>query len=347
MKKKEPASETSKIRVHLIHTNKYTPKEFKELKTLLSSEKGPIEFKYHVIDSDILEIEKWKILFSVCVDFRADAGINKSDFVIFLTTTKNEKNWFSGFEVDKKNGFIYCLDWEVFTKFSAFVIGYGVISILLQISMGLNLRIEKNNPYLHDEPIGCMNDLCQKKTQVMLKLRTGYICPKCLKKLIEKGVNFETLIYSLKIFENVRAQLLEKEEIFIAARIWFDRNDKLLKIEKGDSERVTELELKPLIRSVYLFFLRQSKEIRFDDMPNFEEELLDIYQKIGGRDKNDDFTKSINTIVNCWETFDNYRSKIHGELNRKLGAASLLYKIAGSRKQPLEIHLPLKYRKET
>ena len=58
-----------------------------------------------------------------------------------------------------------------------------------------------------------------------------------------------------------------------------------------------EIKLDHLSKAVYFLFLRHPKGIRFKELSDYHDELLDIYLRITGRDSLDDIRKSIDDIV--------------------------------------------------
>ena len=58
-----------------------------------------------------------------------------------------------------------------------------------------------------------------------------------------------------------------------------------------------EIKLDHLSKAVYFLFLRHPKGIRFKELSDYHDELLDIYLRITGRDSLEDIHKSIDDIV--------------------------------------------------
>ncbi len=61
------------------------------------------------------------------------------------------------------------------------------------------------------------------------------------------------------------------------------------------------IELTPLQKSVYILFLRHDEGINLKNLPDYKEELLDIYLKLSKRGKMEDIKSSINSLVDPLE----------------------------------------------
>ncbi|MBK8622849.1 MAG: hypothetical protein IPN79_14125 [Saprospiraceae bacterium] len=203
------------MNVHLIKTPEYAMEKHLEVFNFLSSFHGPLQFTcsdYEFYEQDFPFLKKyrpdfvfknvnegkknnfipeagfplsWRELFSLCDDYRQKTNLPSEDFVVLLTGRRNGLNWFSN--VTNKNIFVHTDDWDIITKSNPkYPIAYQVIENIIQSLMGLEYS-EGDNEYIHMEPIGCMNDFCQNKIQILIKLRTADICPRCLDKIKQIG----------------------------------------------------------------------------------------------------------------------------------------------------------------
>lgn len=59
-----------------------------------------------------------------------------------------------------------------------------------------------------------------------------------------------------------------------------------------------EIELTPLQKTVFIFFLLRDEGILFKDLPKYRKDLLDIYSKISNRTSLETIQKSVNDLVN-------------------------------------------------
>ena len=71
--------------------------------------------------------------------------------------------------------------------------------------------------------------------------------------------------------------------------------------DEGERIRVTrfdtEIRLRPLVKTVFLLFLRHPEGIRFGDLPAYRNELLDLYMGITRRPSGPELEASINRLI--------------------------------------------------
>lgn len=163
-------------------------------------EKNPIMFQIN----DFV----WNDFFEKCKEYRLTNQFDQSDFLIVLTELRNDANWFSSFsQADERTIFIHGSDWENYIYSEPeFPIGYEVIANILQSLSFSKLGIEFYK-YVHEDPIGCINDMCGWKPDITFKLRTGDICPDCLS-LFTSNIQKEIIEQSVSIFEALRKRML-------------------------------------------------------------------------------------------------------------------------------------------
>jgi hypothetical protein len=190
------------MNVYITSTPEYPYEVTKEVALILNQTPGELEFisgdpltvsQYslaHPNMRDIKNIKKLSFseLFKLCQTYRTFREISDTDYIVLITSIKNQKDWFSAF--DNKSIFIYGEEWEDYTKREAkYGISYQIIENIFQSQIELNITNTKNEPNIHDPSIGCINDFCAEKTDVMLKLRTADICESCLKRAVDKDIN--------------------------------------------------------------------------------------------------------------------------------------------------------------
>lgn len=79
--------------------------------------------------------------------------------------------------------------------------------------LGLNYETLINSPVVHKESIGCINDFCKNKKNVILKLRTGYICDDCIENAIKSNVSPQLLIHLHEILQDIRLNFMNISKI--------------------------------------------------------------------------------------------------------------------------------------
>ena len=294
------------MKVYLIKTPEYDIENLEEVQELLSSFEGPMEFiadkyefnpeqfpflkkfwedfRFPAYESDVRKINfdkerqiplSWKELFSLCEFYRTTFQISKNDFVVLLTRRKNALNWFSHVD-ENKNIFIHTGDWEHYTKApQKFPVAYQVIENVMQHMMNIDME-QTPNPYVHLEPLGCMNDFCQNKQQIILKLRTGDICNECILKMQQENVDEEMINQEIGVFEVIRNQLLFRQG--------FRRNvnPKPINIRVSGEIYIGEkkIGLNPLESTLFILFLKHIEGISLNDLKDYRHELLKIYRMI-------------------------------------------------------------------
>lgn len=351
------------MKVHLIRTPEYEREHLEDVFEFLNGFKGPIEFVYDPFkfnesqfpflarygqqwrprNTDPFSINEldpnrefplsWRELFSICSFYRNTFSIEPGDLVILLTQRKNSLNFFSIFD-ESRNAFIQTSEWDLFTKAdSKYPIAYEVVSNILRILMKLPLDLP--NDWIHEEPLGCLNDFCQAKKEIILKLRTGDICNTCLSRMQSENVDTEVIDQSLNIFEEIRKQLLFKHG--------FVRNfqPKPVRVDEKGNIYVGEkkIKLNPLESTLFIFFLRKADGVTLNQLELHREELCSIYRTI--RPAGDEST--IDELIRPYHqngTFSVVKTRLNGSLRHQLGeSAARFYSIERANGRTFKINL--------
>lgn len=360
------------MKVHLIKTPEYEIGDFRNVYELLSSFYGPIEFvatnfefdkeqfpflqKFYPgfkfkYESDRRKINfnkefgvplSWKELFSLCNFYRAVFDINETDFVILLTLRRNALNWFS--HVKNKNAFVHTGDWEQFTNAnSQYPIAYQVVESVMQSLMKLDTT-SLPNKNIHVDPIGCMNDFCQNKEEVILKLRTADICSDCIEKIQEQNIDQKIFNQVLEIFEGIRNELLFKQN--------FKKQVKPVPIIINEKKQIIlpkinnlEIRLNPLFKTLYIFYLKHSNGVRLTELSDFKVELITLYKELSVIDNDGTIESRIKDLVNPFGgSFSQKKSKINKIVTDLLGEPlAKFYRIEGDPGEPFKINLQDSY----
>ena len=153
----------------------------------------------------------WDTFFSKCTEYRQSNEFSKDDFLIVLTELKNDAIWFSAFsETGERTIFIHASDWETYLYSEPeFPIAYEVVANVLQSLMYIKLG-KQFSKYVHEEPIGCFNDMCRWKPDITFKLRTGDLCNDCLTILLSI-IQKDIIEQSIGIFESLRKKMLFRD----------------------------------------------------------------------------------------------------------------------------------------
>lgn len=358
--------------IHLIKSWEYDRESFNDVVELLSTFDGPLTFSSDEIDFDAdqfpfllryrtnytfknTEEEKknpfiadrgfplsFRELFSLCKEFRKIKKIADQDFVILLTKRRNALNWFSAF--DGKNCFVHTGDWELFSDIdSKYPIAYQVVENVISSLMELNIQ-KIPNEFLHHPSIGCMNDFCKDKQQILLKLKTADICSACSNEILRKGINYHIIVQVLNIFEGIREEFLFKKYLY--------QNQKPSKLVISRDYKITlpdlnnlEIRLTPLFKTLYLFFLNHPKGVKLKDLVDFSDELTETYKTLSRKVNKKKAEENIRDLVNPFSnSFSEKKAKINRIIINLLGKElSSAYIIDGNPGDVFKINISKKH----
>lgn len=330
------------MKVHLIRTPDYPIENFREVIDILRSFSGPIEFV-----SSQLEFEKedfffltrdmrshdysglnilqkklyiaergmplsWRELFSLCRYYRDAINIPRSDFVILLTERVNTLNWFSVFESDR-NAFVHCADWELFTDApAAYPIAYEVMANVLRCLMKANLNYRGQS--FHEPPIGCMNDLCLQKSDIILKLKSADICKDCHQRLLDEGASDKIVNQAFHVFEGMRKQILFRTSLkrsILPGPVKLNHQRRLVFPNIGN----LELKLNPLEKALYVFYLMHPEGVKLNELQDHRVQLLSLYRRFSVHDDDEGIRNRLCSLV---DPLGNSFSEKKSSLNRKI-----------------------------
>ena len=185
---------------------------------------GPIEVE-PVDEAVRLEHEpsglvSWANLFRNVALIRERHGIARDDFVLLLTKSPNENNWFAAQDEENlRDGFGHVDDFSFATSAPPDVVtAHYVTKSVFNAALG-DVGLEWQTIW-HERPRGCLFDFCQLKTDLNFKLRTADICGDCLAILREKGIADDLIRQTVALMEAHRktaintGQYLAPESIF-------------------------------------------------------------------------------------------------------------------------------------
>ncbi len=359
------------MKVHLIKTPEYSPEDFRDVSELLNSFDGALEFvaseyefdkeqfpflqKFYPdfkfkYESDIKKLNfnkelglplSWRELFSLCDFYRTTFNINETDFIIVLTIRRNALNWFS--HCENKNAFVHTGDWEYFTDANPkYPVAHQIVENVMQSLMKLD-TVNIPNINVHTDSRGCMNDFCQNKGQIILKLRTADICPDCIEKIQEENIDHNIVNQVLKIFEGIRNELLFKQKFkkqVTPVPITINERNQIILPQLGN----LEIRLNPLFKTLYIFYLRHTEGVRLNELNDFRSELLSLYRRLSVADNNQTIELRITDLVNpIGGSFSQKKSKLNKIITDLLGEPlAKFYRIEGEPGEPFKINLPNK-----
>ena len=184
---------------------------------LLLSTTGPIEFdktsESLSLTGDPTEAVDRNAIFRACVGLRERIRLADEDFLVVLLDRKNTENWFSSPDYGgSRSIFVDAFNWEVFVSAPPqYPIAFQVIENVLQ-ALTFD-SIDEGEPYFHDPPIGCINDMCSWKPDVTFKFRTADICGECQRVIDESGFPSGLVDQTVGLLEKLRAAMLFRSRL--------------------------------------------------------------------------------------------------------------------------------------
>lgn len=255
----------------------------------------------------------WRELFFLCQKARYSENIPDQDFVILITNRRNSMNFFSMFDYQgKRNAFVQSSDWDYFLKSpETYPVAYEVLANVLRILMRFDLTedIKRN---FHLDAIGCMNDFCENKSQIILKLRTADLCHSCIERLERNDADQQIVAQVLEIFEKIRTSLKFSQG--------FAGNIKPKKLTVSQNGMMTagdtEISLTPLEKTILIFFLLHPDGIRLATLDDYELEIFGIYQRLKANAAPQNIR---NLVANFDGNFAYNKSRLNKKLREQIG----------------------------
>mgnify|MGYP006189847801 CR=1 FL=1 len=273
--------------VFLVRTPGFSESKFEDVLKLLTSLKGPLVFKAaekpaleHGNDESFFP-KPWSYFFDLANEFRDQNDIGDDEFVVILSEKSNKLNWFSAADYGgSKNLFVHTGDWDLIfgEGDESYPIAYHVAITLLHFLWFESID-EINFSNVHQAPIGCINDFCEEKNQAILKMRTADICPVCIAKIVQRGIQMPVIIQVISILEKIRKGMLFKEllqRMDTIPVLTVIKNNKFL-FEDLNVE-IDFSKVGKVGKAVYLFFLNRVEGASYYSLQreNFRE-LFDQY----------------------------------------------------------------------
>lgn len=238
---------------------------------ILSASIGPISFQTaEPVNSRMLkrEVEKYSTpqsievltsdeLFSICAINRDANNLEDQDFLVLLTSIKTAEEWLSFSNGGIRDLVVDTNDWDEYSNVdSKFGIAHQIVasifhSFLKYSAVGI---LDENST--HKRSVGCLMDYCDERSDVMYKLRTGYICPDCVRKALDRSMSKEVLVQLHSIIQRLRTDFIQFEFLQSLVEPLKLHVDKQLNITVGDKM----IDLQPLPKTLYLYFLEMTEQ---------------------------------------------------------------------------------------
>jgi hypothetical protein len=213
--------------------------------------------------------------FEICERIReSESNIQVNDFVVLLTNKKNNLNWFSA--TDGKNIYINVKDLELHSyNHTKYPVAYQILENIFQAICGIVFNNGELDERIHKKPVGCINDMCFHKFQIIRKLKEGKVCEQCKKMALNHEINdFDLELFQL-LLEGIKNPALVKFEQRKGEEIPVKVDEKGFLFINGSL-----IELEALMRSIYIFFLIKQKGFVFSELNEHVNEMAWLYQKI-------------------------------------------------------------------
>ncbi len=321
--------------VHLIKSTEESKELFTKVIDLLKGINGPIIFSCHpdtVIDFSMDDLHEkiihnaWEfgnkmetsfelyhsmneafpllrptttkeILFEKCDSYRKENDIPADEFVFLLTDTPNSLNSFASLdEKSMLNGFIHTADWKHFISCpSEFPIAHEVMTLIIRKHMFGKLT--DMGSVLHAIPKGCINDFCENKREIILKLRTADICRSCMERLDGKMI-LPLLHHALNLLESFRVKMLYAQSFSqhsSLSKLYIDKKKRIYLTDFGN----IEIKLRRLEKALYFLFLKYPDGIYISSLSEHRKELYDIYSSISNLGFLQEMLGRIDDMVNA------------------------------------------------
>jgi hypothetical protein len=276
---------------------------------------------------------KWVDIFERCQTFRKENDTSEFEFVILLTDKGNEFNWFAAPDPrGGRNGFVQTSGLGFYLPgFSRASIVYLITTHLLRHYMFEDIR--EMSEGVHQKSVGCMNDFCQNKADLILKIRTADLCPDCVKQLEKKEIDPLLANQVFEIMESMRSEILFRDRYSLLKKpsrmSIIGPNFKLLFPDLAN----LELKLDKIEKTIFLFFLSKPNGVRLNMLDEHREELIELYLKVSPTSTRDTASRRIfertdnRNTQKISETISKIRRKINDLLGDEMGEH---YIIAGA-----------------
>lgn len=245
----------------------------------------------------------------------------EDEFIVIISSIRHDLNWFSAF--NKRNIFIHGVEWDLISDVdSKFGIAYECIENIFQSLINLDIHHHNQEPNIHKTSIGCINDFCEEKKEILKKLQTANICSSCYERSISEGVSDLILTHIVSIMEELR------KEFVISSRFSRSANLEKVKIDNKGNVFIGDKKLKMNIlpKVMYICFLKNIEGFTSDQICENEKQFDKIYKIL--RRNPDEFAvrkmccktiKYNNRTERIKPTFETYRTRIKEALTGALG----------------------------
>lgn len=284
------------MNVHITSIPSYYKENIDQVTSLLSEVKGEINYftsdpitseQMMLIDDNFENMDAISSLsfgqfFKIANKYRVIKSIPKDDIVVILSPIRHDLYWFSG--ASGKNIFIDTHGWEYITDSdSKYGIAYQIIENIFQLLVGIEFDNAVVDPNVHHTSIGCINDMCINKMEVIAKLRSAYICVSCQQRALKRNVNKIILLQIISTIQKIRDGLMNFDLITNT----LEPLPTLVAENGGIKIGENNIDMPALPKSLFIFFLANEEGVNVASLSDkiYKDKLLYIYHKLrpGGK----------------------------------------------------------------
>lgn len=227
---------------------------------------------------------EWSQFFMTCIAYRQFNDIPEQDLVFLLTNAMNKENWFGSIDESMRNFFVHTADWPFFFRMlnkPTYPIAYEIVVWVLRSLMFTHREEILDN--VHDQPLGCINDFCVQKDQIILKMRTGDICLDCMDQIEKNDVPPPILKSIQNTLNEIRQHILfsrTRNVYLLDSPLLISKQQRTLQFPDYSPSKA---KLNPKELSLYLLYLNHPEGIALNCVTDHQEELLGYYREISGQ----------------------------------------------------------------
>jgi hypothetical protein len=309
------------MKVHLLKTVDFSEELYDGICVFLKKFRVPLDF-LKVKSSSVASLRNGFMqheAFELCENYRKENRLPTTDIVVVLSTEREAGNWFSHYDL-AGNVFVstYGID-EICSEISpVYYCVYEIVENILQNAMQLDVSNQSHSAlYIHDTPRGCMNDFCETKEQIKLKLLTANICSDCYKHALEVGISSSMIVQIQAIAEKIRLQIItnpKQSKDDLSSVVYNKKTQRLYLKDSGKELKMTKLSM-----TIYLFFMQHPEGKNVIQLKqNHTDELLRIYDSFSYQDNQN---RTENPILNLFkeDAFTKNKYVINKELSSAIG----------------------------
>lgn len=216
--------------------------------------------------------------FQICNNFRGGIKSRKGDFVAVVTSMLHKANWFSHYD-GAKNIFVSTSGIaDIFDDvMDDIYIATEVISNVIHSSSKLDYKVDTE--LVHQEPQGCVNDFCEERYQIKLKMRSAMMCKKCFNRA-NTHMNPMELSALLKTLSHVRERMKSFNRIDekTLPDIYVEGSMIYYKINGQNKKLITP----PKLKAFYILILKaeSSNGLSLNDIIDKRQDFYQIYSRM-------------------------------------------------------------------